>query len=104
MFIDGTRSNNLIWFFCDFANIDVTFLDSGIIKTDIYYPPLSIEIILSLESTTQNCECSYRKSASADYYLLYNILSTYGWPCLYATVSADTTFATLNAIVQGAPQ
>jgi hypothetical protein len=50
----------------------------------------------------ENYVYSYRKFSSGDYALLYNILSTFDWSCVYGTTSVDSAVACLNAAVQDA--
>jgi hypothetical protein len=45
---------------------------------------------------------SYRKFASGDYTLIYNILPTYDWSSVYGTTSVDAAVASLNAVVSDA--
>jgi hypothetical protein len=44
----------------------------------------------------------YRKFSSGDYALLYHILSTTDWSCVYGTSSVDSAVVCLNAVVQDA--
>jgi hypothetical protein len=61
-----------------------------------------IDITLILASPTQNCGYSYRKFASGDDTLLYNILSSYDWSCVYDTSSVYAAVARLSVVVQDA--
>jgi hypothetical protein len=72
--------------------------DSGITKPDVYHPPFVIDVFLPLVAGTRNCEYSYRKSASGDYTLLYNILSTYDWSFIYSITSVDDAVTSLNIV------
>jgi hypothetical protein len=80
-----------------------TFVDSGIVKPDIYRPRLVImDVYLSFANCTQNCGYSCRKFASGNYTVLCNILSTYGCFCVYDAPSLDVAVTSLNAIAQDA--
>jgi hypothetical protein len=57
---------------------------------------------LPFDANTHNCEYSYRKFASWDYTLLYNILSTYCCSCMYSITSVDYAVTSLNAVVLNA--
>jgi hypothetical protein len=82
--------------FTNFSDIRITSADSGTVKTDAYHPPLIIDILLPTATTARNCEYSYFKCVSGDYTLLYNILSTHDWSCVYNSTSVDDAVASLN--------
>jgi hypothetical protein len=76
--IDPVGSSNLLdLIFSSLSDLCITLVDPGLVKPDNYQPPFIIDIYLPLATCIQNYVYSYRKFASGDYTLLYNILSTY---------------------------
>jgi hypothetical protein len=101
--IDAVGSSCLLDLaFTNFCEIRINFIDAGIIKPDAYHPPFVIGVFLPFDANTSNCEYSYRKFASGDYTLLYNILSTYDWFFMYSITSVDDAVTSLNAVVLNA--
>jgi hypothetical protein len=101
--IDTVGSSNLHdLIFSNISDISITPVDPGLIKSDNYHPPMIINFCLSPATSTQNYIHSYRKFSSGDYALLYNILSTCDWSCVYGTTSVDSAVACLNAAVEDA--
>jgi hypothetical protein len=101
--IDTVGSSNLLDLICsNLSDLCITPVDRGLIKPDNYHPPLITNIYLSFTACIQNYVYSYRKFSSGDYALLYNILSTFDWSCVYGTTSIDSAVACLNAAVQDA--
>jgi hypothetical protein len=101
--IDTVGSSSLLDLaFTNFCELNINFIDSGIIKPDTYHPPFVIDVFLPFDASTRNCEYSYRKFASGDYPLLYNILSTYDWSFMYNITSVDDAVTSLDAVVLNA--
>jgi hypothetical protein len=82
--------------FTNFNELRMNFIDSGIIKPDDYHPPFVIDVFLPFNASTCRCEYSYRKFASGDYTLLYNILSAYDWSFMYSITSVDGAVTLLS--------
>jgi hypothetical protein len=61
-----------------------------------------MNVSLPLSNCSQSVVCSYRKFSSGNYALLYHILSTADWSCMYGTSSVDSAVTCLNAVVQDA--
>jgi hypothetical protein len=101
--IDAVGSSSLLDLaFTNFSELNINFIDSGIIKPDAYHPPFVIDVFFPFEASTRNFEYSYRKFASGDYTLLYNILSIYDWSFMYSITSVDDAVTSLNAVVLNA--
>jgi hypothetical protein len=88
-------------FVCWWLILYITLIHYGNVMPETYYSPLVINLV-TLCKWCSNYEYSYRKYPSEDYTLLYNITSSYGWPCMYVTTSVDVAVACLNAVVQDA--
>jgi hypothetical protein len=86
------------------SDLCISRVHPGLAKPDNYHPPLIIDIYLPIPTSIHNHVYSYRKFASGDYTLLYNILSTYDWSCVYDISSVDAAVASLNAVVQDATE
>jgi hypothetical protein len=95
-------SNLLDLIFNNLSDLDISPVDPGLIKPDIYHPPFIINVSLLLSNCSQSVVCSYRKFSSGNYALLYHILSTADWSCVYGTSSVDSAVTCLNAVVQDA--
>jgi hypothetical protein len=101
--IDTVGSSSLLDLaFANFSELHINLIDSGIIKPDAYLRPFVVDIFLPFDTSTHNCEYSYRKFASGDYTLLYNILSIYDWPLMYNITSVDDAVTSLSAVVLNA--
>jgi hypothetical protein len=72
--IETVSSSTLLGsIFANFSGLYITSVDSGVVKPGNYHPTLVIDIYFSFFSYIQNYKYSYRKFASGDYTLLYNI-------------------------------
>jgi hypothetical protein len=101
--IDTVGSSNLLdLIFSNLSDLSITPFDPGLIKPHNYHHPLIINIYLPFTTCIQNYVYSYRKFSPGDYSMLYNILSTFYWSCVYGTTSVDSAVASLNAAVQHA--
>jgi hypothetical protein len=95
-------SNLLDLIFSNLSDLDITPVDPGLIKPDNYHSPLIINVSLPLSNCSQSVVSSYHKFSSGNYALLYHILSTTDWSCVYGTSSVDSAITCLNAVVQDA--
>jgi hypothetical protein len=101
--LDTVHSSNLLdLIFTNLRDLDITPAVPGLIKPDNYHPPLIIKVSLPVANSKQSAVRSFRKFSSGDYGLLYHILSTTDWSCVYGTSSVDSAVDCLNAVVQGA--
>jgi hypothetical protein len=96
--MDAVGSSSLL----DLAFTNFSELHINFIKPNAYHPPFVMDVFLPFDASTHNCEYSYRKFASGDYTLLYNILSTYDWSFMYSITSVDDAVTSLNAVVLNA--
>jgi hypothetical protein len=101
--IDAVGGSNMLdLVFSNFNDFEITIPDSAIIKPDNYHPPMVIDVSLPLVSPTQNGPFDYFKYDSGDYALLYNILSSHDWSCVYDASSIDSAVFNLTEAVQDA--
>ncbi|PNF21153.1 hypothetical protein B7P43_G05118, partial [Cryptotermes secundus] len=95
-------ANMLDLVFANFTDLKSVPADSGLVATDIYHPPLNIDVLLPNVNSNLKCEFSYQNFAAGNYALLYNILSTYDWSSVYETSSVDVAVASLSVAVRSA--
>jgi hypothetical protein len=101
--IDTVGSSSLLdLIFSSLSDLGIIPVDPGLIKSVNYHPSLITNIYLPLTTCIQNYVYSYRKFSFGDYALLYNILSTFNWSCLYGNTSVDSAVACLSVAVQDA--
>jgi hypothetical protein len=81
----------------------INHVDPRLVKLDNYHSLLIINIYLPFATYIQNYVQHIRtiNYHIKQYILLYNILYTYDWSCLYGTTSVSSTAASLNTAVQG---
>jgi hypothetical protein len=72
------------------------------VKPDVYHPPLATEMPLIVKTCSKTSEFSYFKHTCGDYTLLYHILFSHDWSCMYSESSVDAAVASLNPAVHDA--
>ena len=101
--VDADYSSNMFdLVFSNITDLHITFPDTGMVKPDVYHPPLSIEMPRFVKTCSKTSEFSYFKYAFGDYTLLYHNLSSYDWSCVYSKSSVDAAVASLNSPVHEA--
>jgi hypothetical protein len=72
-----------------------------LVEPDSFHPSLLTNLSIILPSYGQS-QRSYRNYACDAYALLYTLLSSYDWSCVYLQSSVNTAVTLLNAALSGA--
>jgi hypothetical protein len=65
--VDADYSSNMLdLVFSNIADLHITFPDTGMVKPDVYHPPLSIEMPLFVKTCSKTNELSYFKYTCGD--------------------------------------
>jgi hypothetical protein len=80
-FIDNNM-NLLDLVFESFHNVTVAISDFELVVRDTYHPPLCTDLNI-LTSSLQSLRHSFCNYSGSDYVLLYKMLSSYDWSCVY---------------------
>jgi hypothetical protein len=98
--VDADYSGNMLdLVFSNITDLHINFSDIGIVKPDVYHPPLSIEMPLLLKHVSKTSEFSHFKYACGDYTLLYHIFSSHDWSRVYSESSVGAAVDSLSCAV-----
>jgi hypothetical protein len=81
------------------GDLHINFRDTGMVKSDVCHPPLSIEMAFIVKTCFETSEFSYFKYASGDFTLIYQILSSHDWSCVYSESAVVGAVASRNSAV-----
>jgi hypothetical protein len=76
--VDADYSSTMLdLVFYNITDLHITFPNTGVVKPDVYHPPLSIEMPFIVKTCSKTSALSYFKYTCCDYTLLYRILSSF---------------------------
>jgi hypothetical protein len=84
--------------FANFHNVTVAISDFELVVPGTYHPPLCTDLNV-LTSSSQSLLYSFRNYPRGDYALLYEMLSSYDWSCVFKQSSVHSAVNRLNSVV-----
>jgi hypothetical protein len=84
--------------FAKFHSVTVAISDFELVVSDAYHPPLCTDLNI-LTTSSQSLRYCFRNYPRGDYALLYEILSSCDWSCVYKQTSVDSAVNELNSVV-----
>jgi hypothetical protein len=97
------QKNNLLdLVFANFFCVNVTISNFDLVEPDVFHPSLVIDLSNTIVFSHSQPTRLSRDYARGDYFLLYNILSSYDWSCVYNKSSSDSAVNQLKSVVTDA--